>query len=102
MKILLTNPPTHDRCFQIKKAGWKMYFVPQAQIIHYGGQTVSQMWGSKVIIEYYKGKHIFLKKNYGAGTLFLHRLLLGSLLTIRLVISWLKNLIKPMDNGQWQ
>jgi hypothetical protein len=28
-----------DFCFRIKKAGWKIYFIPQVKIIHYRGVT---------------------------------------------------------------
>jgi GT2 family glycosyltransferase len=91
-----------DWCYQIKKAGWKVYFVPDARIIHYGGQTVSQMWGQKVILEYYKGKHLFLKKNFGATSLLIHRLFLGSLLSVRLVIGWLKGLLSRKKSEEWQ
>ncbi|KPL08192.1 hypothetical protein AMJ86_01665 [bacterium SM23_57] len=90
-----------DWCFQIKKAGWKVYFVPEARIIHYGGQTVSTMWGHKVILEYYKGKHIFLKKNYGSATLLLHRLLLGFLLSTRLLYGYLKHIAGGSNSEEW-
>jgi GT2 family glycosyltransferase len=91
-----------DWCFRIKKAGWKVYFVPQARIIHYGGQTVSRMWGNKVILEYYKGKHLFLKKNYGSLTLLWHRLFLGTLLSVRLVVGAIKHIVSRSDRDQWQ
>jgi hypothetical protein len=91
-----------DWCFQIKKAGWKVYFVPEAQIIHYGGQTVSQMWGSHVILEYYKGKHLFLKKNFGATSLWVHRLFLGMLLSTRLVAAWTRKIISTEARAEWQ
>ena len=90
-----------DWCFQVKKAGWKMYFVPEAKIIHYGGQTVSNMWGNKVVLEYYKGKHIFLKKNYGSDTLLLHRLFLGFLLTTRLITGSIKHVLGRGNKDEW-
>jgi GT2 family glycosyltransferase len=31
-----------DWCYRFKKAGWKIMFTPDAQIIHYGGQTTNQ------------------------------------------------------------
>lgn len=31
-----------DYCFQARKAGWKIYYVPQAGIIHYGGRGVRE------------------------------------------------------------
>jgi len=31
-----------DWCYRFNKNGWKIMFTPEAQIIHYGGQTTSQ------------------------------------------------------------
>ena len=31
-----------DWCYRFRKNGWKIMFTPEAQIIHYGGQTTSQ------------------------------------------------------------
>lgn len=46
-----------DWCYRFRKAGWRVLFTPDAQIIHYGGQNTKQMasafrWqleGSKLI-----------------------------------------------------
>jgi GT2 family glycosyltransferase len=32
-----------DWCFRIKGAGWKIYALPQARIVHYGSQTMNQV-----------------------------------------------------------
>ena len=32
-----------DWCYRFKKNGWRVMFTPDAQIIHYGGQTTSHM-----------------------------------------------------------
>jgi len=32
-----------DWCYRFNKAGWKVMFTPDGQIIHYGGQTTRQM-----------------------------------------------------------
>jgi len=31
-----------DLCYKIRKAGWKIYQVPQATIVHYGGRSTDQ------------------------------------------------------------
>jgi GT2 family glycosyltransferase len=46
-----------DWCFRFRKKGWKIIFTPEAEIIHYGGQTTKrmvdefklQLFGSKLI-----------------------------------------------------
>jgi len=52
-----------DWCYRIKKAGWKVYYVPQAQIIHYGGKS-SQKVPYRGILWFYRAAHIFYKKHY--------------------------------------
>jgi GT2 family glycosyltransferase len=32
-----------DWCWRIKKAGWKIYCAPQAEIVHYAGQSTRQV-----------------------------------------------------------
>jgi GT2 family glycosyltransferase len=32
-----------DWCYRFKKNGWKILFTPEAEIIHYGGQSTKQM-----------------------------------------------------------
>ncbi|TKJ41605.1 hypothetical protein CEE37_03300 [candidate division LCP-89 bacterium B3_LCP] len=73
-----------DWCFQAHKAGWKVVFVHDAEIIHHGSATVSKLWGGNLNIEVYKAQHQFIRKNLGKTELFWHRFLLTTLLTIRL------------------
>ncbi len=53
-----------DWCFRIKKRGWKIYFIPRAEIIHYGGQSA---WPNmpKMRIQGYKSRHKFFRKHHG-------------------------------------
>jgi len=53
-----------DWCFRIKKRGWKIYFIPLAQIIHYGGQSAGLNM-AKMRIQGYKSRHKFFRKHYG-------------------------------------
>jgi len=53
-----------DWCFRIKKRGWKIYFIPLAQIIHYGGQS-ARLNMAKMRIQRYKSRHKFFRKHYG-------------------------------------
>jgi len=53
-----------DWCFRAKKRGWKIYFIPRAEIIHYGGQSARSTM-SEMMIQGYKSKHKFFRKHYG-------------------------------------
>ena len=50
-----------DWCYRMQKAGWKVYHVPEARIIHLGGQSKKMApWQSQ--IEYCRSLYIFFKK----------------------------------------
>ncbi|MCJ7646948.1 glycosyltransferase family 2 protein [bacterium] len=53
-----------DWCFRIKKRGWKIYFMPSAEIIHYGSQSARPSM-TRMMILGYKSKHRFFRKHYG-------------------------------------
>jgi len=53
-----------DWCYRIKRKGWKIYFIPLAQIIHYGSQS-SRSNMPEMKIQRYKSRHKFFRKHYG-------------------------------------
>ena len=70
-----------DWCYRIKKAGWKVYHLPQAEIYHYQGKSAERE-KDKAKIEYYRSRYHYFKKNRGGLQEFI--LLMG--LMIRLSI----------------
>ncbi|NOQ22380.1 MAG: glycosyltransferase [Candidatus Aegiribacteria sp.] len=75
-----------DWCYRMKKAGWGIWFVHTAEITHFGSQSAVKYWGSDLVLEFYKGKHRFVRKHFGPLSLLLHRLLLAGLLLLRLTV----------------
>lgn len=58
-----------DLCYRIKKAGWKIYFTPQAQIKHHLSQSFKQ-WTSPAqimrgTIQWRKSRNYFFRKHHG-------------------------------------
>ncbi|KPK38815.1 MAG: hypothetical protein AMJ78_09425 [Omnitrophica WOR_2 bacterium SM23_29] len=53
-----------DLCYQVKKDNRKIYYIPHAQIIHYGKQSSNQR-RTEMAIEAYKSMYKLLKKIYG-------------------------------------
>lgn len=51
-----------DWCFRAKAAGWKVYFTPEAQVIHYGKQSSKQF--KERHSERYKSMLKYLDKHY--------------------------------------
>jgi GT2 family glycosyltransferase len=55
-----------DYCFRAIKAGWKIYYVPAAQIVHYGGKGGSRVEPYRSIYEWHRSYWLFYKKNYAS------------------------------------
>lgn len=53
-----------DWCYRIKNRGWKIYFNPRAEVIHYAGQSTGQASGN-MLVERYRSMHKFFRKHFG-------------------------------------
>jgi len=53
-----------DWCYRIKQAGWKVFLLPHAQIIHYGGQTMNRVMPRKYEL-LLSHKALFFRKHRG-------------------------------------
>ncbi|MEN6520993.1 MAG: glycosyltransferase family 2 protein [Armatimonadota bacterium] len=53
-----------DLCYRLKEAGWKVFFYPDARVIHYGGQS-SKLDVNRTSVELCRSKHRFMRKHYG-------------------------------------
>lgn len=81
-----------DFCYRLQKAGWPLYWVPQAQVVHYGGQSTRQA-ATDMFVRLYEGKLLYFRKHHGAGAARLYKLilLLGSLSRLALLpLTWLE------------
>ncbi len=55
-----------DLCFRIKKAGWKIRYIPDAEVVHYGGSSVKK-WGAFNLSRHWtRSRNLFFRKHYGA------------------------------------
>jgi hypothetical protein len=64
-----------DLCRRIRLAGWKIYWVPQALITHYGGQSTRQM-AAEMFVQLYRAKIEFFRKHHGHLQAGLYKLIL--------------------------
>jgi GT2 family glycosyltransferase len=64
-----------DLCRRIRQAGWKIYWVPQAVITHYGGQSTRQI-AAEMFVQLYRAKIEFFRKHYGPAHAGLYKLIL--------------------------
>jgi GT2 family glycosyltransferase len=59
-----------DWCYRIKKANWKIWFSPQAKVVHHYGQSIKQV-KAKMILSSHRGLHRYWKKHLSKGCEFL-------------------------------
>lgn len=55
-----------DWCLRMRKGGWKIFFVPQAEIVHYGMRAVLRAGGAQEILA--ASKRHYIKKHMGGLT----------------------------------
>ncbi len=65
-----------DLCRRVQLAGWKLFWVPNAFVLHHGGQSTGQI-ADKMFLQLYKSKLHFIRKHYGSLHGFLYKILLG-------------------------
>jgi len=71
-----------DLQYRIKKAGWEIYYLPDATTIHYGGRSMTR-WPRRKLV--YRGKLLFYKKHYGSLKTFLLRVILGIISFVKML-----------------
>ena len=60
-----------DFCFRARQADWQVYFDPEAQIIHYGGQGGSRVTPYRSIVEWHKSYWNYYRKSFAKDYFFL-------------------------------
>ena len=65
----------NDWCLRLRQAGWKVYYDPQAEIVHLGGQSLAQNPAARA--SYYRSLAYFYGKHYGPAARTLLRLALA-------------------------
>jgi len=90
-----------DWCYRMRRTGWKIYHVPQAEIYHFQGKGV-EMEKKKARVEYYRSLYRFFKKNRGRLQWFI--LLIGSVikLVVELVFMGIASLLTFFTIKKWE
>ncbi len=71
-----------DLQYRLQRAGWKVFYLPTATTIHYGGRSMNRWRRRKMV---YRGKMLFYQKNYGPMRTTTLRLILGGLSLTKLM-----------------
>lgn len=75
-----------DLCARIQNAQWRIYWVPQSAVIHYGGQSTQQV-ATEMFLKLYEAKIIYFRKNQGRVAAEVYKLILLAASASRLILS---------------
>lgn len=86
-----------DWCYRMKKAGWKVYHVPDAKVTHLGGQSKKMApWQSQ--IEYCRSLYLFFRKNRSSLSYVLFRIFYLIKILLNLISSFVINVSVSFQN----
>lgn len=88
-----------DLCRRLKSAGWEIYFVPQAQIVHCGGQSTGQN-ARRAAWLFHRSRYKYFRKHFGRGQEWLIRALMVVSFPWQLVLRMGLVLSRPMKWGR--
>jgi GT2 family glycosyltransferase len=83
-----------DYCLRAHQAGWEVYYMPEAQIIHFGGMGGSRVEPYRSIYEWHRSYYLFYKKHYAREYFFLFNFIYYFLMFIKLSLALLVNFLR--------
>lgn len=79
-----------DFCLQARKAGWKVYYVPQAEIIHFGGEGGTRVHPYRSVTAWHRSYYLYYRKNFARDYFFLVNVLVYGLMIVKYLIAMAK------------
>ena len=90
-----------DFCYRIRHdTRWRLYYVPAAEIVHFGGQSFSKVPEYRLRLMY-SGYNKFLTKHHGHIYALATRLLYAFQFARRWVAARIRYMFSPGDDGRW-
>lgn len=83
-----------DFCFRARQAGWQVFYMPKAQIIHYGSLGGSRVEPIRSIMEWHKSYYLYFRKNLAKDYFFLFNWLYYGAMLLKLGLALLQNLVR--------
>jgi N-acetylglucosaminyl-diphospho-decaprenol L-rhamnosyltransferase len=75
-----------DWCYRIKAAGGRIFAVPRAKLVHFGGQTMNRVPARRVELLYAK-RALFFRKHQGRAAAFIFKFVLW-LSSLAKLLAW--------------
>ena len=84
-----------DYCFQARRAGWQVYYVPAAQVTHFGGEGGSRVQPYRSIFAWHRSYWLYYRKNLAGDYFFLFNWVFYLAMLVKLALALLVNLFRP-------
>jgi hypothetical protein len=88
-----------DLCTRLNHAGWDLYWVPNAEVIHYGGQSTQQV-AEEMFLRLYEGKILYFRKHYSKFGVMMYKLVLFMTTLTRLILTPIALFEQPTKRRQ--
>jgi GT2 family glycosyltransferase len=77
-----------DLCHRLRKAGFEVWYVHTARLLHKERQSTIQLFGSvsRIVLQNLKSQHYYFLKHYGVGVAFVWRHMIAALYLLRYVL----------------
>lgn len=75
-----------DLCMRVQRAQWKLYWVPEAEVVHYGGQSSRQV-ATPMFLQLYQSKVLLFRKYHGEPSVSAYKGVLFAAALARLAVS---------------
>ncbi len=76
-----------ELCWRIHRAGWVIWQVPQARVVHVGGAATRQL-RRRMLVELHRSRVRFFQQCYGAGFVQAHRLITRAGMLRASLLAW--------------
>jgi GT2 family glycosyltransferase len=83
-----------DWCLRAKRAGWSVVYYPEAEIIHYKGESTKYN-SRKAAFEFYRAMYLFHKKHFAKECSPVTNLLVYTGIVLKATLSWRRLLCSP-------
>ena len=88
-----------DYCLRARKAGWMVFYNPEAVITHFGGQGGSRVEPYRSIWAWHKSYFLYYRKHFAQDYIFIFNWFYFLAMTVKLGFSLLKNLFSRTAFG---
>jgi len=88
-----------DYCFQARRAGWQVYYLPTAQVTHFGGEGGSRVQPYRSIYAWHHSYWLYYRKNLASDYFFLFNWAFYLAMLVKLLLALLVNFFRPVKSA---